>query len=122
MEEGELLNLIESMMEDCVFLNKVKVDDPVGGYKDDYQDGIAFKAAIIKNSTTEAQIAEKNGITEIFTIVTDKSMSLEFHDVFRRVSDNEIFRVTSRAVDSQAPMASTVQIAKVTAERWVLPT
>lgn len=122
MEEGELLNLIESMMEDCVFLNKVKVDDPVGGYKDNYQDGVTFKAAVIKNSTTEAQIAEKNGISEIFTIVTYKSMMLEFHDVLRRASDGEIFRVTSRPVDSQAPAASTVQIAKVTAERWVLPT
>lgn len=122
MEEGELLSLIESMMEDFVFLNKVKVDDPVGGYKDDYQDGVTFKAAVIKNSTTEAQIAEKNGITEIFTIVTDKSMVLEFHDVLRRASDGEIFRVTSRAVDSQAPEASTVPIAKVSAERWVLPT
>lgn len=122
MEEGELLSLIESMMEDFVFLNKVKVDDPVGGYKDDYQDGVTFKAAVIKNSTTEAQIAEKQGITEIFTIVTDKSMVLEFHDVLRRVSDGEIFRITSRAVDSQAPEASTVPIAKVSAERWVLPT
>ena len=122
MEEGELLSLIESMMEDFVFLNKVKVDDPVGGYKDDYQDGVTFKAAVIKNSTTEAQIAEKQGITEIFTIVTDKSMVLEFHDVLRRVSDGEIFRVTSRTVDSQAPEASTVPIAKVSAERWVLPT
>lgn len=122
MEEGELLSLIESMMEDFVFLNKVKVDDPVGGYKDDYQDGVTFKAAVIKNSTTEAQIAEKQGITEIFTIVTDKSMVLEFHDVLRRVSDGEIFRVTSRATDSQAPEASTVPIAKVSAERWVLPT
>lgn len=121
MEEGELLNLIESMMEDCVFLNKVKVDDPVGGYKDDYQDGITFRAAVIKNSTTDVQIAEKSGMSEIFTIVTDKSMVLEFHDVLRRVSDGEIFRVTSRAVDSQAPAASTVPIAKVTAERWVLP-
>lgn len=116
------MNLIESMMEDCVFLNKVKVDDPVGGYKDDYQSGITFKAAVIKTNTTETQIAEKSGMSEIFNIVTDKSMVLEFHDVIRRVSDGEIFRVTSRAVDSQAPAASTVQIAKVTAERWVLPT
>lgn len=116
------MSLIESMMEDCVFLNKVKVDDPVGGYKDSYQDGITFRAAVIKNSTNEVQIAEKSGMSEIFTIVTDKSMVLEFHDVLRRVSDGEIFRVTSRAVDSQAPAASTVQIAKVTAERWVLPT
>ena len=116
------MSLIESMMEDCVFLNRVKVDDPVGGYKDEYQDGITFEAAVIKNNTTEMKLAEKDGITEIFTVVTDKLMALEYHDVFRRVSDGAIFRVTSRSTDSIAPEASTVPISKVTAERWVLPT
>ena len=116
------MSLIETMMEDCVFLNRVKVDDPVGGYKDTYQDGITFKAAVIKNNTTEMKLAEKDGVSEIFTIVTDKSMTLDYHDVFRRSSDGAIFRVTSRSVDSTAPEASTVKIAKVTAEGWVLPT
>lgn len=116
------MNLIESMMEPFVYLNRVKVDDPVGGYKDEYQEGIKFDAAVIKNTTTQAVIAEKNGISEIFTIVVNKTLSLEYHDVIKRLSDGAIFRVTSNAVDSTAPVASTVPIAKVTAERWVLPT
>ena len=120
MEEGELLSLIESMMEDFVFLNKVKVDDPVGGYKDDYQDGVTFKAAVIKNSTTEAQIAEKNGISEIFTIVTDKSMVLEFHDVLKRQSNGKIYRVTSDGDDKHTPSSAGLDMRVVSCEEWVL--
>lgn len=115
------MSLIESMMEDCVFLNHVREDDPYGGYTDTWTEGASLKAAVIKNNTTEAQIAEKSGIEEIFTIVTKKSVELDYHDVIKRLKDGTIFRVTSRTKDSSAPAQSTVQIAKVTAERWVLP-
>ena len=116
------MSLIESMMEDFCYKNHVRTDDQYGGYLEAWTDGSTFKAAVIKNSTTEAQIAERSGIDEIFTIVTKKTVMLDFHDVVKRKSDNTIFRVTSRAVDSAAPAASTVPIVKVTAEKWVLPT
>lgn len=116
------MTLIEQMMEPCVILNRVRRDDPVGGYIETWEDGATFEAAVIKNTTNDAVIAEKQGMNEIFTVVVRKSFELDFHDVFRRVSDGEIFRVTSRQKDSEAPTASTVQIGKVQAERWVLPT
>ena len=59
--------------------------------------------------------------SEIYTVVTKKSFLLDYHDVFRRISDGQIFRVTGMAKDSEAPARSSVQIAKVTAERWELP-
>ena len=116
------MSLIESMMVECAFINHVREDDAFGGYKETWSEGASFQAAIIKNSTTEALIAEKSGITELFTIVTKKSIVLDYHDVIMRKSDSEIFRVTSRAKDSVAPEMSSVPIAKVSAERWVLPT
>ena len=116
------MSLIDSMMEEFVFLNHVRTDDAYSGYLDTWTEGAGFPAAVIKNNTTEAQIAEKQGIEEIFTIVTRKSVVLDYHDVIKRKSDNSIFRVTSRSVDSSAPAESSIPIAKVTAERWVLPT
>jgi hypothetical protein len=113
--------LIESMMENCLIMNHIRMDDDYGGYVDTWSEGATFKAAIIKNSTTDAQIAEKQGIAELFTVVTNKGFELSFHDVFKRASDGAIFRVTSNVKDSEAPEASTVKIAKVTAEKWVLP-
>ena len=114
------MSMIFELIEDCKILNYVRTDDPYGGYTRAWEDGATFKATIIKNSTTQAQIAEKQGITELFTVVIEKGFELDFHDVFKRVSDGEIFRVTSRIKDSEAPDRSTVRIAKVTAERWEL--
>ena len=114
-------NLISEMMEECCFLNHVRTDDDYGGYTDAWTDGATFSAAIAKNASPEQQIAEKEGISEAFTVVTDEHTILDYHDVFKRLSDNSIFRVTSRTLDSTAHPRSTVRIAKVTAERWELP-
>ena len=115
------MNLLESIMEKCAILNHIRVDDEYGSSVDTWSEGSQFDAAIIKNTTTEAVVAEKEGITEIFTVVVRKGFSLDYHDVFRRLSDGQIFRVTSNVADSEAPEASSVRIAKVTAEKWVLP-
>lgn len=114
------MSLITSMMEQCTFINRIRTDDPYGGYTEAYTDGATFRAAIIKNSTTEATVAEKQGVSEIFTVVTDKGFALDYHDLFRRASDGQVFRVTSNITDSEAPDASTIKIGKVTAEKAVL--
>lgn len=114
------MNLLSQMMVDCKIMNHVRTDDPFGGYKEAWTEGATFKAAIAKNSSAEQLVAEQQGVSESFTVVVDQTMTLDYHDVFKRVSDGAIFRVTSRTVDSTAHPASTVQIAKVTAERWTL--
>ena len=120
MEEGGILSLLDSMMEKCIHINLTRADDPYGSTVKSHTDGAPFYAVIIKNSSDEAVIAEKQGIKEIFTVVTSKDVKMSYHDVFKRVSDGQIFRVTSDAKDSEAPEASTVEIVKVTAERWEL--
>lgn len=122
MEEGELpVSLLTQMMEDCRILNHVREDDDYGGYTDAWTEGAKFSAAIAKNASPEQMVAEQQGVAESFTVVVADTFSLDYHDVFKRLSDNAIFRVTSRTEDSTTHPASTVRIAKVTAERWVLP-
>ena len=116
------MSLLTNMMEDCRILNHVRTDDGLGGYNNTWSDGATFKAAIAKNSSPQQLIAEQQGISELFTVVVEEGFELDFHDAFRRLSDGAVFRVTSRTVDSTAHPSSTVRIAKVTAERWVLPT
>ncbi len=115
------MSLLDSMMEKCTILNHIRVDDPYGSVVETWTEGATFDATIIKNSTTEAMIAERQGVTEIFTVVVKKGMSLDYHDAFKRNSDGQIFRITSNLTDSEAPDSSTVKIAKVTAEKWVIP-
>ena len=115
------MTLIEKMMEQCILLNKIRVPDGYGGTKTTYQDGVEFRATIIKLNSAEVLVAEKEGATEAFTIVTPKGFELDYHDVIRRVRDGAIFRVTGVSADNEAPEDSTVKITKVTAERWSLP-
>ena len=48
-------------------------------------------------------------------------MTLEYHDVFRRSSDNKIFRVTSDGDDRKTPTSAKLDMRQVTAEEWELP-
>ena len=121
MEEALPMNLLESMMDACVILDKTTRNDGVFGRVEVYVPGASFNATIIKDNSMEARLAEKQGVTEVYTVVTEKGFGLSYHDVFRRESDGQVFRVTSNQKDSEAPEASTVKIGKVTAERWELP-
>ena len=119
MEEGGILTLLHSMAVECRILAHTRGDDKYGSSIDSWSETTAFNAVIIKNSTTEATIAERQGVSEIFTVVTFDGFRLSYHDVFRRVSDGQTFRVTGNTADSDAPAASSVKIAKVSAEKWV---
>lgn len=116
------MTLLDGMMYECRMMDRTTTPDGYGGYKEAYAPGATFQATIRKDSSTEAIIAERNGLSEIFTVVVNKRIRLRQHDVIRREKDQQIFRITSDTLDSEAPDASTVKITKCTAERWVLPT
>ena len=116
------MSLITEAMTKCTMLDKSTQADGQGGFTRTWTDGAAFDAAVIKDTTTQARIAEAQGVTELYTVTVQKGLSLDFHDVFRRESDKAIFRVTSNQDDKETPARATFQIGQVTAERWVLPT
>ena len=113
-------NLLYQIMTPCKIMNHVRTDDPLGGYTETWQEGATFDASITKNGSTEVTIAERQGISEIFSVVTKRSFLLNHHDVIKRMSDGAIFRLTSNSKDLEAHPASTIQIALATAERWEL--
>lgn len=114
------MKLFETMMEECVMLDKRTVPDGLGGFTVTWVDGARFRAAVIKDNTLEARVAEKQGVTEVYKVTVDKGVRLQYHDVFRRSSDGAIFRVTSNIRDSETPSVSTFQFGQVTAEAWEL--
>lgn len=115
------MNLLDSMMESCVMLDRTTSNDGVFGIVYTWRSGAEFDAVIIKDTSIQARMAEKQDVKEVYTVVTQKGFGLGYHDVFKRLSDGTIFRVTSNQKDSEAPEASTVKIGKVAAERWELP-
>lgn len=113
--------LIDDFMEAFVLLDKRSVPDGLGGFSYEWTDGAPFTAAVVKDSSMQARIAEKDGVTELYTVTVYKGAKLAFHDVFRRISDGMVFRVTSNITDSETPERASFQIGQVTAERWEIP-
>lgn len=114
------MNLLESMMESCVMMDKTTVSDGAGGFIPTWVEGATFNAFVRKESAPEITVAEQQGVKEMFTVVVPKGVPLEYHDVFMRVDDGAVFRVTSTTLSDAAPEASTVSIAKANCERWEL--
>lgn len=116
------MSLIEDWKEPCIMIEKNRVPDGEGGFITTWQDGAKFMAVINPVNTTQAVIAERQGMTKIFTVTTDKNALLEFHDVFRRERDGQVFRVTSDGKDIQTPANSAITaFSQVTAEEFTLP-
>ena len=112
--------LYEAMMKPCRFLVKTHEPDGLGGFVDTWTPGAAFPAAILKDASMAARIAEKDGLTEVYTITVKRSVPLEFHDVIQRLEDEKIFRVTSEIVDNKSRAFSGIDFGQVTAEAFKL--
>ena len=114
------MRLYETMFEECQLMDKRSVPDGMGGFTYEWVDGATFRAAIIKDNSMEARVAEKQGVTEVYTITFDKGIVLDYHDVIMRLSDYQTFRVTSNVKDSETPVVSSFQFGQVRAEKWVM--
>ena len=112
--------LMNDFVEDCTLMEKTRVPDGEGGWKVDWADGMEFRAAITYDTTLGARVAESEGMKSTYTVTTEKSMPLDFHDVFRRERDGQIFRVTSRGDDKTTPESASFEVSQVAAEEWAL--
>ena len=113
------MSLLESAMTDVVLLDKTTEPDGEGGFISSWKEGAPFKAAITFDSSLQARIAEKQGVTSLYTVTVKKNVMLEYHDVFKRLSDGKVFRVTSDGDDKYTPESASLDMRQVTAEEWV---
>lgn len=119
------MSLIDEYMEmsgGCVMLDKRTASDGIGGYKITYVEGAEFSAAITLDTSIQARVAEKQGVTALYTVTTSRALNLQYHDIFRRKSDNKVFRVTSDGDDKLTPPSATLDMRQVSAEEYELPT
>lgn len=112
--------LIDEMMEDCCLMDRVSVPDGEGGWDYTWKAGAPFKAAIVKDTSLNARIAEKEGVTEVYTITVYKGNKLNYNDVIKRLKDDTVLKVTSNIDDSETPKRASFQIGQVSAKRWEL--
>ena len=114
------MSLLDEAMETCVFLDKKRVDDGYGGFTTTWTEGASFKAAITFDTSIEARLAEVQGVHSLYTVTTAKETVLEYGDVFRRSSDQKIFKVTSDGDDKFTPASAGLDMRQVTAQEWEL--
>ena len=112
------MSLLSDAFESCNILDKRTVEDGYGGYKSHWVDGAPINCAIVLNSSMQAKIAEKQGVTALYTITTTKAVNLQYHDVIRRNSDGKIFRITSDGDDNKTPKRASLDMRQVSAEEY----
>lgn len=113
------MSLLLDAFEPCIILDKTTISDGRGGVITTWKEGAEFKAAVVFNSSMEAKIAEAQGVKSLYKITTAKSVILQYHDVFRRLSDGKVFRVTSDGKDNKTPVTASLDMRQVDAEEYV---
>ena len=112
------MSLLSDAMEKCTILNKQTQADGYGGYITTWTDGAEFNAAITFDTSLQARVADKEGVSSLYTVTTERALTLEYHDVFRRERDGKIFRVTSDGDDKFTPQSASLNMRQVSAEEW----
>ena len=114
--------LFERMMTDCVRMEGKRTPDGSGGYTTEWTEGEHLKAAIVRDTSTEARIADAAGTVEKYTITVSRSVRLEYHAVIKRLSDGKTFRITSDNADHHTPTCTDLDMSQASADAWRLTT
>lgn len=114
------MSLLLDAYETCVLLSKQTEPDGYGGYSVSWSEGAEFQAAIVLDSSTEAKVAAASGAKNLYTVITPKATNLLINDVFKRLSDDEVFRVTSDGTDKKTPQSAALDMRITTAQEFTL--
>lgn len=113
------MSLLDEFMTPCVMMDRRTGKDAYGSFTEDWVPGAEFNAAIVLDDSIQAQAAAAQGVKGVYTITVKKPVRLQFHDVFKRVSDDQIFRVTSKD-EKATPKSASLNMRSVKAEEWEL--
>jgi hypothetical protein len=117
------MSLLDEYIKDtgkCVLLDRKTEPDGRGGIIYTYTEGAEFDAAIYLENSLEEQIAEKQGVSGIYQVTVSRTVRLEYHTIFKRLSDGKTFRVTSKD-EKKSPASSSLDMRVVRAEEYDLP-
>lgn len=112
--------LIDEFATSCVLMEKQRVPDGEGGYITSWVEGIEFENYQTLDTSMEARIAEKQGVTSVYSALMKKNVPIEYGDVFKDKTTGITYRVTSNPDEKQAPKSASFDLKYFTAERWEL--
>ena len=115
------MSLLDDFARKCALMEKTRTPDGAGGYYVEWKEGAEFTNYQALDTTMEARIAEKQGVTSVYSALVDKSVPIEYGDYFKDKGTGNVYRVTSRPEEKEAPKSSTLNLKYFTAERTELP-
>lgn len=110
------MSLLEINMTKCVLLQQASTLDEYGGSQKSWTYGVNFYAAIVLNASSQTTSSTVLRPSATYTITTRKDITLKYHDVFKRVSDGKMFRVTDDGTDRITPNGAALDMRQVSAE------
>lgn len=113
------MSLLSEAMELYATINIVTKSDGIGGYETVESRGKIFKGAMVFNNSTQSKIAQKMGVSSVYTLTTSKKITLMYHDVIERVRDKKRFRITSDGDDVFTPNSSNLDMKQVSCEEFM---
>lgn len=112
--------LLDYFSKDSTILNRKILNTPEGGYLTTWEDGAAFTSYTYADTSTEAQIAEKQGLTTFYNVLVKQDVPLEYGTYYREDKSGRTFRVTSEPSESYTPSSSGLNLKQFSAEKVVL--
>lgn len=112
------MGLVDNAMEKSYIMDKITTPDGYGGVKTSYKEGAEIKVAYSLDTSTQARVAQQEGVNNRFTLTTRKSVLLRFPDIVKRARDGKYFRVTSDGDDNMTPNTAGIDLRQVEAEEW----
>lgn len=116
------MSLLDDFARPCVLLEKTRQPDGEGGYIVTWSEGAEFTNYQSMDTSMEARIAEKQGVTSVYSALVNKSVPVEYNDYFKDKTTGLIYRVTSNPEEKEAPKSASFSLKYFTAERTELPT
>ena len=105
----EVMSLMDDYVTSCVKLFRESTADGEGGFSTVWKDSTSFPAVITLDSSSEATKAERKSETSTYTVTVVRAIDLNYHDVFKRLSDGKVFRVTSDGSDKKTPKSAMLE-------------
>lgn len=121
MEESLPMSLLDDLKQEFQLLTKTRVSDGQFGSKVVWVPGITFYGTLEYMGAPEMVVAQQQGVSRVYRIYVDKALDLDCHEVFKRVEDEQVFRVTNPGPERNTPPSSMLNKRLIEIEKWELP-
>lgn len=110
-------DLLDEYKASFVIWHRISKDDAYGGYESVWTKGASFMGILTEDTSVTATIAGVDQKTNFYGIKVERTVPLEFHSIFQRVSDGKFFRITSGDV-LKSPRMSALDMKILSAEEF----